>query len=289
MYHDYYGLSVDPFRLNPTGQHCYEHGSYTQARSYLQYALHKREGIVLLTGDPGMGKTSLIKELAADLANSRICMTNISCSQLDARDLLQFVARGMRLRLQTDNQVALRAMIETVLVDLQYREKRQPVLVLDEAQTLSMEALEQVRLLTNLQYDDNPLLQVFLVGQRNLRDIVLTPEMAQLHQRIIVGAKLEPLLETEVQAYIMHRLSVAGWTSNPVLSENIYPLIHSYSKGIPRWINLIASRLLLHGAVEELSSLGIKELRPVLTELLDEDLLPMQVRSEFRARLHVKL
>ncbi len=282
MYHDYYRLRVDPFRLSPTGQLCFAHESYLQTRSHLQYALHKGEGIVLLTGDPGMGKTSLIKELTTELVNSRICLTNLTCSQLDAKDLLQFVARGMDIRFQTSNQVALREAIEAVLLDIHHRQKRQPVLVLDEAQTLSIDALEQVRLLTNLHWQDTPLLQVFLVGQRALRDHVLSPELEQLHQRIITSATLEPLLESDVQGYIEHRLKLAGWTNNPELSDDIFQPIHRYSLGVPRWINLICTRLLLHGTVEQLSSLGRNEIQQVLRELLAEDLLPQQVRSVFQ-------
>ena len=284
MYHEHFELSEDPFTLNSTQQARFQHGSYARAWTYLQYALHRGEGIVLLTGEPGLGKSTLVAELEQSLSDSRISVTSLSCNEVNPDELIQLVGRAYGLSFKTDNKMALLMGIETVLTDEKHVKMRSPVLVLDEAQTLPVEALEQVRLLTNLHWHDKPLLQVFLVGQPALRKCVLQPGMEQLHQRIVASATLEPLERDDVQGYVEHRLRICGWNNRPLLDEKIYGYIHTACEGIPRWVNLVMSRLLLHAMVETVDDVKLDVLRTVLKDLINEDLLPARSRARKYSR-----
>jgi outer membrane protein OmpA-like peptidoglycan-associated protein len=160
-----------------------------------------------------------------------------------------------------------------VLVQNQ-RTRRGALLVVDEAQDLARDALEELRLLTNLQEHSTPLLQVFLVGQQGLRDVIRQRDMEQLHQRIIAACHIEPLAPDELRAYVEHRLVCVGWEGDPCISDAAYYIIHQFTDGVPRRINLVCSRLLLHGSVEEKHKLLARDVRVVLQELCDEHLDP---------------
>lgn len=270
--------------MSPDARLRYEHASYNKARSYIRYALHRQEGIVLVTGKPGTGKTTLIEDLSLELSDSRVIITRISCNQLDADDLLRHYVDQLDLDVPDKEKSSLLGAIEASLVNCRKRGEW-PVLILDEAQSLTVEALDLVRMLTNFQRDGTPLLQVFLLGQEELRHKVQLPELEQLHQRIVAASRIESLTEEESQQYWKHRLGASGWDSNPVMSDDIYPLLFAASSGIPRWINLIGSRYLLHGMVEQSHELGFEALSTVLRELFAEELLPLEVRI----RAHVLL
>ena len=154
------------------------------------------------------------------------------------------------------------------------------LLIIDEAQDLAPSALEELRLLTNLQQNNVPLLQIFLVGQEQLRDLVMTPALEQVHQRIVAACHLAPLDEQTTRDYVLHRLRWVGWQDDPRLDDAIFPYIHKYSTGIPRLINLICSRLLLHGMVEERHELGEPDIQTAIESLAAEELLPPAVAQE---------
>jgi len=279
MYQEFYGLKNDPFRLSPDAKQCFQHSTYKKAKSYMRYALHRGEGIVLVTGKPGTGKTSLVNELATELAGSKIELTTLVCNKLGAEDLVRLYATRLGIEPQDETKSSLLNQLESYLIGAAGREKR-PVLVLDEAQTLSAGALEQVRMLTNFQSSERPLLQVFLVGQQQLRAMVLSPQLEQLHQRVVASCHIEPLTANETKDYMLHRLHLAAWQADPQIKEDVFSLIYKSSLGIPRWINLIGSRLLLHGMVEEKRELEMADIRTVLKDLFTEDLLPAQARAE---------
>ena len=148
-------------------------------------------------------------------------------------------------------------------------------MLIDEAQDLKATALEELRLLTNLTADRRPLLQIFLVGQEELRQTVLSPALKQLHQRIVAACHLEPIDRDLTEDYVKHRLTQVGWQDDPHFSDEIFPFIHKFSGGVPRLINMICGRLLLHGMVEELHELGIKEIQSTVEDLIEEQLLPV--------------
>lgn len=279
MYLEFYGLSTDPFRQSPDAQPCFSHASYARAEAYLKYALHKREGIVLLTGAPGLGKTSLVAEMVRELSGTRARVRNLSCGQWTTDDLYRYIGSALGLETANQSSAALYEKIELGLANLRVRKNRHSVLILDEAQALPPATLEELRLLSNMNWKSTPLLQIALVGQPGLRETILSPEFEQLHQRIVANTTLRPLSEAETGDYIEHRLNHAGRKSAPELADSLYITIHRYSTGVPRWINLICSRLLLHGMVESRQKLGADDLRQVLDDLMEEELLPLAVRS----------
>lgn len=274
MYDAFYGLREEPFRLSPDSRLCFMHPSYKKARAYMQYALQRQEGFVMVTGRPGTGKTTLINHITTQLSNQGNLHASLSSTQVRADDLLRLTVLKFGLNGDTPHKAELIHRLEHYLYRL-HRERRRPLLIIDEAQDLGKDALEELRLLTNLQKDNQPLLQIFLVGQEELRQTVLAPGLEQLHQRVVAACHLSPLDRGDTEEYIKHRLGRVGWADDPALSEEIYPLIHSYSLGIPRVINQICSRLMLHGMVSEKHLLELADISEVIEDLSREQLLPL--------------
>lgn len=278
MYEEFYKLKEEPFRLSPNSKFCFKHPTYRKAFAYMQYALHRGEGFVMVTGQPGTGKTTLINDLISSVADGLAVFANISSTQLEADDLLRMVAYTYGL----DGTTTLKS---TLLQDLEnffrrtHAAGKRPLLIIDEAQGLPRQALEELRLMTNLQQNNRPLLQIFLVGQEELRGMVMAPQLEQLHQRIVAACHLEPLTTQDTEHYIKHRLSQVEWRNDPEFDSEVFPLIRQFSDGIPRWVNLICSRLMLHGMVEELHHLGVRETREVIRGLIDEQLLPSRLSA----------
>ena len=274
MYETFYGLREEPFRLSPDSRLCFMHPSYKKARAYMQYALQRKEGFVMVTGRPGTGKTTLINDITTQLVKQGNLHASLTSTQIKADDLLRLVVLKFGLNGETEHKAELIHRLETFLYRL-HREGRRPLLIIDEAQDLAADALEELRLLTNLQKDNQPLLQIFLVGQEELRQTVLMPNLEQLHQRIVAACHLAPLTSESTEAYIMHRLSRVGWNNDPELAKDIFEPIHQHSLGIPRVVNQICSRLLLHGMVNEKHSMDLEDVQEVINDLNEEQLLPV--------------
>jgi type II secretory pathway predicted ATPase ExeA len=274
MYDKFYGLREEPFRLSPDSRRCFMHSSYKKAKAYMQYALQRREGFVMVTGQPGTGKTTLINDITSQLSSQGNLHAALTSTQIQADDLLRLTVLKFGLNGNTQHKAELIHRLENFLYRL-HREGRRPLLIIDEAQDLAQDALEELRLLTNLQKDNQPLLQIFLVGQEELRQTVLTPGLQQLHQRIVAACHLMPLGLEATEEYIKHRMKATGWQDDPILADEIYQPIHEHSLGIPRVVNQICSRLLLLGMVLEKHELGIEDINAVIDELSQEQLLPM--------------
>lgn len=239
----------------------------------MQYAIHRAEGFVMVTGKPGTGKTTLVNDLVEGLSQSKIVVATIVSTQLEADDLLRLVACNFGLDVDAPNKaVVLQGL--SVRLRRYHEDGTRALLIIDEAQDLSASALEELRLLTNLQLNNQPLLQIFLVGQENLRDLVQKPSMEQVHQRLVAACHLESLSEQDTKAYIKHRLDRVGWKDDPTIDEGVYPVVFQFSKGVPRRINLICSRFLLHGCVEEKHRIRAVDVRTVVEELQVEQLAP---------------
>ncbi len=271
MYEVFYKLKAEPFRLSPDHKFCFEHKGYAKARAYMVYAFRRAEGFVMITGRPGTGKTTLIGELVESLPREEVFTANLVCTQLQADDLLKTVAYSFGIGSARIDKAELLQRLN-VLLHRWYREGRRALLIVDEAQDLSVSAMEELRLLTNIQIGGQPLLQIFLLGQPELRDMILSPEMEQVHQRIVAASHIEGLLVEETEDYVIHRLQVVGWHGDPAIDRAIFPLIHKFSEGVPRRINLICSRLLLLGCVEQRHAIGVEDVRVVIDELQAEHL-----------------
>jgi type II secretory pathway predicted ATPase ExeA len=273
MFESFYGLREDPFRLSSDHRFCFPHRSYARARAYVDYALHRAEGFVLVTGSPGTGKTTLINELLSNLPAQTTRAATLLSTRLEAEDLLRMTAYAFGLK----SREQPKAMLLQQLMEYVSREHRRGVrvlLIIDEAQDLSASALEELRLLTNLHESGRPLLQIVLVGQEALRELVRRPEMEQLHQRLIAAWHLQPLAPHETIGYVRHRLETAGWQGDPLFEPGVMETVFGFSQGVPRRINLICSRLLLHGCIAELHALTREDALELVRELGEEELLP---------------
>lgn len=279
MYDQFYNLKAEPFKLSPDHRFCFSHRSYAKAKAYMQYAFQRAEGFVMITGKPGTGKTTLVSDLVESLPADKVNVAMLVCTQLEADDLLRMVADAYGVPSDTDRKSAILQQLTKVFTDA-YKMGRRALLIIDEAQDLSASALEELRLLTNLQLNRQPLLQIFLLGQEELRDMVQQPNMEQVHQRLVAACHIQPLKEEETKAFIKHRLKQVGWNNDPAISEAVYPVIHKISHGIPRRINMICSRLFLHGCVEELHQLSINDAKVVLTEIQHEQLTSKNIPSD---------
>lgn len=279
MYDTYFNLSAEPFRLSPDHRFCFGHARYFKAKAYMSYAFMRAEGFVLVTGEPGTGKSTLVSDVVASLGNSRVSVGRLVSSQLAADDLLRMVAFAFGI--STDS-VSKSQVLQRLTGRLQglHREGARALLIVDEAQNLPFEALEELRMLTNFEQDGKPLLQIFLLGQKELLDLIHSPRLEQVHQRIIAASRLEPLAEEETRAYVEHRLRVVNWRGNPAISTSIYPIIHKFSEGVPRRINLMCSRLLLHACVEQRHTIGVADARAVIAELDEEQLSTINMRDD---------
>ena len=278
MYEKFYGLSADPFRLSPDHRFCYQHPSYAKAKAYLEYALYRAEGFVMITGKPGTGKTTLINDVIEAVRSADMVIATLVSTQLEANDLLRMVAYCFGI----DAEVPSKAGVLRRVMDFferKHQEGSRMLLIIDEAQDLSPTALEELRLLTNLQRSNQPLLQIFLLGQEPLRALVGHPSMEQVQQRLVAAWNLEPLGLQETVGYVKHRLECVGWRNDPVIDEDVYSSIYQFSAGVPRRINLICSRLLLQGFVAESHRITRAEAATVFSELRGEELLPVGLAS----------
>ena len=271
MYEHFYHLKAEPFRLSPDHRFCFNHQSYAKAKAYMQYAFERAEGFVMVTGRPGTGKSTLVNDLVDTLSSSGAKVAKLVSTQLEASDLLRMVAHAFGLQTETLDKATILQRLDKLLMS-HHNDGRRALLIIDEAQDLSPSALEELRLLTNLQLNSQPLLQIFLLGQEELRSLVRGPGMEQVHQRLVAACHLEQLKEDETKAYILHRLEQVGWQGDPAVSNAIFPVVHRFSAGIPRRINQVCSRLFLHGGVEGKHKLGVEDIKVVIAELQQEQL-----------------
>lgn len=282
MYQAFYQLTKEPFRLTPNSANCFRHKSFNKAKSYFRYAIHRREGLVMVTGDPGTGKTSLVADFLSDI-DQKGAVGTLVVNEVEAQSLLPRLACALGMdtaEVDISSKAHLLQGLEAHFKNM-HRQDLQPLLIVDEAQNLSARALEELRLLTTVQVGNYALMQFFLVGQNSLREKILAPELEQLRQRILAACKLEPLDVEETADYILAQLKQAGWSSDkPIFGERVLELIHRFSLGNPRWINQICSRLLLHGMVEEKLQLDASDLRVIVQDMVNEDLLPVEVRDK---------
>jgi general secretion pathway protein A len=269
MYADFYRLSAQPFQLTPDARFFFESTVHRQAMAYLVYGLHHAEGFIIITGEVGAGKTILVENLLSTIDRSNFVTTKIVTTQLASEDLLHLVAAGFGIAKEGLSKGPLLQRISDFAL-AQHRNGRRVLLIVDEAQNLSFEALEELRMLSNIFFDRTMALQSFLLGQPQFRATLGSPRLEQLRQRVTAAYHLGPLNEAESKAYVEHRLRRADWIGDPHFSEDCFPLIHQRTGGVPRQINTLCSRLLLFGFLEELHTLTGNSVQKVANDLREE-------------------
>lgn len=265
MYRSYFNLTCKPFDLVPNPEFIFLSKTHKKAITYLDYGIRERVGFILLTGAVGSGKTTIIRELI-DKHLERVVLAKIFNTKVNSEQLLSMINDDFDLPVQGKDKIELLRDLNHFLVE-QYGKGNQPLLIIDEAQNLSLETLEEIRMLSNLETSDSKLLQIILVGQPELRTLLATPELCQLRQRISIQCNLQPLNRREVEEYIFHRLSVAGNREALRFTPQALDLIFLHSCGIPRLINIICDFLLLAAFTEEVRDIDEEMIRDIARDL----------------------
>ncbi|QCB54102.1 DUF2075 domain-containing protein [Sphingopyxis sp. PAMC25046] len=267
MYDQFYGFTGRPFQLTPDPNFYFESGTHRKAMSYLGYGLAQGEGFIVITGDVGAGKTTLVGHLMNTIDPNRLTAVKLVSTQVEGDDLLRLVAEQFGIEWEAQSKAELLRSMEQYLRE-QARAGKRTLLIVDEGQNLAISALEELRMLSNFQLGGHSLLQIFLLGQPEFRQTLFhSPTLEQLRQRVIATHHLDPMEPEEVEPYILHRLGKVGWTGNPSFSPDAFEEIFDYSEGVPRKLNVLVSRLLLYGAVEQMSRITAQNVRSVVAEI----------------------
>ena len=270
MYTEFYGLLEKPFNIIPDPSFLYLSRKHRTALTYLEYGLTDRIGFVVLTGEIGTGKTTLIKQLlkqiSTDVEVAVVFNTNVSSEQL-----LELILYKFELEVPVRGKAGCLDTLNQFLIE-KYALGKRTLLIVDEAQNLSMKALEEIRMLSNLQSRKDPLIQILLVGQPGLRTRLQHPLLAQLSQRIAVSYHLAPLSMKETKAYIAHRLRVAGSDNDKLFTQQAVEQLFHHSGGIPRIINLLCDAALVYGYVDHLLTINKSIIEQVVSDKQELDL-----------------
>ncbi|MFB0611569.1 XrtA/PEP-CTERM system-associated ATPase [Aurantiacibacter poecillastricola] len=274
MFDNFYGLTGKPFQLTPDPEFYFRSVTHRKALSYLGYGLAQGEGFIVITGEVGSGKSTLVAHMMESLDPGQVTVAQVVTSKLDEEEIVHVVARSFGLDIEGHDKATALTEIESFLHE-EAREGRRCLLVLDESQNLAVPALEELRMLSNFQLGNHPLLQTLLLGQPEFRATIQSdPGLEQLRQRVIAAHHLEPMQQGEIEPYMTHRLKKVGWDGNPAFDQRVFAELYEASGGIPRRVNQIANRLLLLGAVEERSRIDAAMLQNVLAEMDAERAFP---------------
>ena len=291
MYKEYYKLSNNPFQMTPDPKIFFASKGHKRALSYLQYGLSQGEGFIVITGDIGTGKTTIVKNLIAGLDKQTYIAKQLVTTNLEEHDLMEMICESFELISKGLTKAALLNQFKAFL-NSAHRLGRRVVLVVDEVQNLPAKTVEELRMLSNFQVDNKPLIQSFLVGQKEFIKTLQDASMEQLRQRVIASCHLGPLTDEETIRYINYRLKEAGWADGELFERSALLLIHELTEGVPRRINVFCDRILLFGYLEEISFFTKEHVQTVADELEDEITSPVKSRdkSELSESLeHVKI
>jgi len=273
MYETYYGLSAKPFQLRPDPHFFFGSKGHKRAMAYLEYGLSQGEGFIVITGEVGAGKTTLVRNLLNKIPTDQIVAAHIVNTSLDPEDTLRMVVSSFGLPYEGASKAELLNRLEQFLRTVDRQGKR-ALLVIDEAQNLNARTVEELRMLSNFQTDDRSLLQTFLLGQPEFRATLHSPGMQQLRQRVIASYHLGPMDAQETRAYVEHRLATVGWQGDPSFDDGAYAAVYAYSGGIPRKTNTLMDRVLLMGYLEELHAFEESHINEVVRDISEEYQLP---------------
>ncbi|MBR0651053.1 AAA family ATPase [Roseomonas terrae] len=267
---DCYGFREHPFQMTPDARLFFPSTVHNRAYAHLLFGLAQREGFVVVTGEVGAGKTTLIERLCTELVPKGHVVARVMTTQVEAEDLLRLVAVAFGASPAGSKAELLRTIVGT-LWDGISRRGLQHVLIVDEAQALPVGALEELRMLSNVTEGEQALLQVVLMGQPQLRRTLARPDLDQLRQRVLAAYHLGGLTREETHAYVRHRMTAVGWVGQPAWVEGALDVVHQHTDGIPRRINRLCSRILLAGSLDQRTELDADLVDSVALEL-EQDL-----------------
>jgi general secretion pathway protein A len=273
MYESFYGLTNKPFQLNPDPSFYFGSKQHRRAKAYLDYGVSRNEGFIVITGEIGAGKTTLLRALIDGLHGSNVVVGHLVTTQLGAEDTLRMVGASFGFKVKDVPKSELLITLEAFLISQTSKGKR-CLLIVDEAQNLTPRAVEELRMLSNFQFGNQALMQSFLVGQPEFREILQRPEMEQFRQRVAATCHIGPMDLDETQHYIEHRLKCAGSTGKPTFDAAAFEAIFKSSGGIPRRINSVCDRLLLAGFLANKLHLEASDVDEVVREFAQEAEVP---------------
>ncbi|MBZ0156124.1 MAG: XrtA-associated ATPase [Alphaproteobacteria bacterium] len=265
MYESFFNFRTKPFELVPNPDFLYLSKAHKKAVTYLDYGIKEKAGFILLTGEVGSGKTTLIRDLVKKL-EGRVTISKVFNTKVSAEQLIALVNEDFGLKTKGKDKVQMLKELNELLIR-HYAKGFHSVLIIDEAQNLGPELLEEVRMLSNLETDNAKLLHIILVGQPELRKTISLPELEQLRQRININCHIYPLTRSEAEEYILHRLEVAGNRDAVSFSGETLDIVYHYSRGIPRLLNVICDFILLSAFVEETKELNAEMVRDIIGDL----------------------
>lgn len=271
MYLEYYSLKRDPFQITPDVSFYFDSRVHKRALATISYGLSKKEGFVVVTGEIGAGKTTLIEFLLARGDLRDVVTARISTTQLEAENLLELLVGELGLRKTGASKAAFLRDLNSFFLRTAQRGKS-VLLIVDEVQNLSQDALEELRMLSNFQNGDRPLVQMLLVGQPEFRERLAGKACEQIRQRVIASFHLAPINDSDVPVYIDHRLHQAGWKGDDLFTPAACARIHEETGGVPRKINRLCDRLMLYGYLEELERIDRDAVDSVTGEMRLENL-----------------
>lgn len=266
MYIDHFGLTGQPFQLTPDARFWFESRTHRKAMAYLGYGLAQGEGFVVVTGEIGAGKSTLVAHLMATIDRARLNAISLVSTQVEGDDMLRLAAQGLGLSTGGVAKAGLLDAVEQKLEE-EMRAGKKSLLIVDEAQNLPVSALEELRMLSNFQIAGRALIQIVLLGQPEFRDKLASPGLEQLRQRVIASHHLDAMGPDEVEAYIRHRLALVGWQRRPDFAPEAFEALHKWSGGIPRRLNQVANRVLLQAAIENEEVIGGAAIDAVAAEI----------------------
>jgi putative secretion ATPase (PEP-CTERM system associated) len=274
MYQNYFNFRVKPFELVPNPDFLYMSRTHRKSATYLYYGIREKIGFMLLTGEAGSGKTTLLRNLLKNI-NGKVNISKVFNTKVSSDQLITMINDDFGLDVKGKDKVILLKDLNDYLIE-QYAKGYHSILIIDEAQNLTADLLEEIRLISNLETDSTKLIQIILSGQPELRRTLERPELRQLRQRISISCNILPLNRMETGEYILHRLEIAGNRYAVCFPGEVIDIIHDFSNGIPRFINIVCDFLMLLAFLEEKREITIDHTKEVIAEMEFESTCPLR-------------